>query len=50
MKRFGIDESGWFAKALDRGFWQSACNKGLEACTKKIVESDLAKRTARYII
>ena len=47
MKKFGIDESGWFAKALDRGSWRSTCNKGLEACTKKRVESDLARRTIR---
>ena len=47
LKKFGIDESGWLTKALDRGSWRSACNKGLKACTKKRVESDLARRSAR---
>ena len=47
IKRFSIDESCWFTIAQDRSRWRGMCKKGLEACTKKRVETDRAKRETR---
>ena len=46
LKKFGIEESGWFCLAQDRKDWRIGCKMGLEAATDARLEKDEVRRRA----
>ena len=44
MKKFQIEERGWFELAQDRSGWRGRCKAGLEAVNRRRVEEDEVKK------
>ena len=46
LKKFGIEESGWYCLAQDRRDWRIGCRMGLEPVTDARLERDEVRRRA----
>ena len=46
LRKFSIEESGWFQLVQDRSGWRGCCRAGLEDVTRARVEEDEARRLA----
>ena len=44
LKKFGIEESGWYCLAQDRRDWRIGCRMGLDAVTDARLEKDEVRR------
>ena len=46
LKKFGIEERGWFRLAQDRARWRGCCKTGLERVTRRRLDEDDMRKSS----